>query len=108
MIARLWRGWATRTNADAYEAHYRTSVREHLRQVDGFIDAQLLRRDDGEAVEFVSITYFESFDAIRRFAGADWEAAVVAPEAQRLLSGFDERCSHYTVSVAASAGDRQR
>lgn len=108
MIARLWRGWATRTTADSYVDHYLTSVLEHLRQVDGFIDAQLLRRDDGEDVEFVSITYFESFDAIRRFAGADWEAAVVAPEVQRLFSRFDERCSHYTVSVTASAGDRQR
>ncbi|HKF18059.1 MAG TPA: antibiotic biosynthesis monooxygenase [Candidatus Dormibacteraeota bacterium] len=108
MIARLWRGWATRANADSYVDHYLTSVLEHLRQVDGFIDAELLRRDDGEDVELVSITYFESLDAIRTFAGADWEAAVVAPEAQRLLLRFDERCSHYAVSVTASAADRQR
>jgi len=46
-------------------------------------------------IEFVTITLFESLDAVREFAGDDYEAAVVLPEARRLLSRFDLRSRHY-------------
>lgn len=100
MIARIWRGWAAGLQeADAYEVHYRTAVLERLRRVDGYAGAQLLRRNAGDGVELISVTYFASLEAIRAFAGADYEVAVVAPEARRLLSRFDERCSHYGLAI---------
>jgi len=46
-------------------------------------------------IEFVTITLFESLDAVRELAGDDYEAAVVLPEARRLLSRFDLRSRHY-------------
>ena len=77
MISRLWHGWTKRENADAYE--------------------ELLRRDvkDKEEVEFVTLTIFESIEAVKRFAGEDYEVAVILPEARKLLSRFDARSAHY-------------
>ena len=101
MIARVWRGWATPPNAAAYETHFRTEVLAHLGQVTGFVDAQLLRRDDGDDVELMTVTYFASIEAIRAFAGADYETAVVAPEARRVLARFEERVRHFTIVAGA-------
>ncbi len=103
MIARIWRGWATRANADAYEAHFRESVLPHLEALPGFRDAHLLRRDDGDdEVELVAQTYFESMDAVRAFAGTDPNRAVVEPSARAVLSRFDEHVTHHTVIVSAT------
>jgi hypothetical protein len=67
--------------------------------IDGFHGAYLLRRDAGDEVEFVTLTVFESLTAVRSFAGADYEAAVVPPEARALLSRFDDRSAHYEIRV---------
>jgi heme-degrading monooxygenase HmoA len=95
MITRLWHGWTTRQNADAYEALLRSEVLPGIDRVQGFLGATLLRRDDGDLVEFVTLTYFDSMDAVRRFAGEDYEVAVVPPEAQKLLLRYDARSVHY-------------
>ena len=100
MIARIWHGWALRGNADAYEDFLRSSFLPAIGRIAGFKGAQVFRRDHGdEEVEFVTTIYFDSIDAIRVFAGDDYEAARVAPEARRLLSRFDRKCRHYSVVV---------
>jgi heme-degrading monooxygenase HmoA len=99
MIARLWRGWTTPENADAYEEFLRTTMFPSIHRVPGFLGADLLRRDlDGE-VAFVTITRFDSLEAVRAFAGEAYEQAVVEPEARRLLSRLDERSEHYKVVI---------
>jgi heme-degrading monooxygenase HmoA len=103
MIARVWHGWTTASNAAAYEAHFRSDVLAHLGRVAGYRGAELLRREAGEEVEFVAITLFESIDAVRAFAGADYDVAVIAPEARRLLARFDQRAMHYEVLVRPEA-----
>jgi hypothetical protein len=50
-------------------------------------------------IEFVTVTFFESIDAVRAFAGDDYEVANVAPKARQLLSRFDTRCVHYQVVI---------
>jgi heme-degrading monooxygenase HmoA len=100
VIARLWRGWTSRENADAYEALLRTRILPGIHRVGGYRGAYLLRRDVAEGVEFATITLFESIEAVRAFAGADHETAVVPAEARKLLSRFDERSVHYQVAVA--------
>jgi hypothetical protein len=65
------------------------------RHIPGFASLELLRRNVGSEVEFVTILQFESIDAVKAFAGDDYEAAVVSPQARALLSRFDERSSHY-------------
>lgn len=94
MIARLWRGSAaSAANADAYQRHVRGHVLPELHKIPGHRGAQVLRRDQ----EFLVITFWESMDAIRRFAGDDAERAVVEPEARAVLKAYDELVSHYEV-----------
>ena len=84
MIARMWHGWTSRDNAGAYESLLRGEILPGIHRVSGHRGAVLLRRDAGDEVEFVTVTWFESMDAVREFAGADWERAVVPPAARRL------------------------
>ena len=65
----------------------------------GFKDIQLLRRSVGDEVEFITIMRFDSIDAIRMFAGDDYEACVVPPSARKVLKRFDERSQHYEIKI---------
>jgi len=103
MIARVWRGWTSLPNAASYQEHFHAEVLGRLDTIDGFRGAQLWRREQEGQVEFVAVTTFDSIEAVRTFAGSEYERAVVAPEARRVLERFDERCQHYEVAVARSA-----
>jgi heme-degrading monooxygenase HmoA len=99
VIARLWHGWARGANADRYEALLRAEIFPGIHRIEGFLGAYLLRRDVDEEIEFVTVTLWQSLDAVRAFAGEDYEAAVVPPEARAFLSRFDERSTHYETLV---------
>lgn len=101
MIARVWHGWTSSDNADIYEALLEDEIFVGIRDrhIHGFRDIELLRRAvDGE-VEFVTVMWFDSLDAVREFAGDDYERAVVPGSARAVLSRFDERSQHYEVRV---------
>jgi antibiotic biosynthesis monooxygenase (ABM) superfamily enzyme len=95
MITRLWRGWTSREDADAYEQFLLTELFPSLGGIPGFRGADVLRRPDGREVAFVTLTRFDSLDAIRAFAGDDYEVPVLEPEALRLLSRYEERALHF-------------
>ena len=99
MISRIWHGWTTPGNADAYESLLRTEIFHGIenRRIAGFMGIDLLRRDHPNEVEFVTIMWFTSRDAVRGFSGDDYELAVVPPPARALLSRFDARSAHYEV-----------
>lgn len=100
MIARIWHGWTTAANAGEYERLLREQVFPGIaaKRVPGCLGVRLLRRplDNGE-IEFVTIMEFESWDAVRAFAGEDFEAAYVPDAARAVLTRFDARSSHYSV-----------
>jgi heme-degrading monooxygenase HmoA len=102
MIARIWHGWTTPANADAYEALLHGEIVEGIRTraIDGFRGIEVLRLHLTNEVEFVTIMHFDSLEAVRAFAGADHEVAVVPPKARALLSRFDERSRHYEVRIS--------
>ena len=99
MISRVWHGWTTPAHADAYEALLKrevfTSIRE--RHIEGYRGIHLFRRTREEEVEFVTVMWFDSIEAVKAFAGEDYEAAVVPPKARALLTRFDTRSQHYEV-----------
>jgi heme-degrading monooxygenase HmoA len=99
MISRIWHGYTKSENADAYESLLKEEIFVGIRgrRIPGFREIQLFRRDFGPEVEFVTVMWFDSLDAVRVFAGPDHEAAVVPPKARALLSRFDERSQHYEV-----------
>lgn len=95
MISRVWHGWTKPEHADTYEAMLRSEILPGIHRVSGFRGATLLRRQDGAEVEFVTVTRFDDMNAVRAFAGEDYERAVIAPAAQPILSRYDERSVHY-------------
>jgi heme-degrading monooxygenase HmoA len=101
LITRVWRGWTRADQADHYHDHYRDDVVPALRDIPGFLGARLLHRNVGDETEFVSLTFFESLDAVRRFAGPGYETAVIADEARRVLVRFDETVAHYETALEA-------
>jgi heme-degrading monooxygenase HmoA len=106
MIARMWHGWTKPNDADTYENLLREEMFPSMGPIDGFEGAYLLRRAPGEEVEFVTITLFTSLDAVRRFAGEDYETAVLHPEAIELLSHHDPKSVHYEIRIAPDSSRR--
>ncbi len=97
MIARHWRGWSTPQNADAYERLLRETVLPGLSKIPGYRGGYVLRDDGPDEVEFVVLNFFDSLDAVRRFAGPDYAVPVFEPEARRLLSKVEPTARHYEV-----------
>ena len=99
MIARIWHGYAEHENAPAYEALLNEEIFVAIksREIPGFRRIQLLRRALAAEVEFVTIMEFDDLEAVRVFAGEDYETAVVPPKARALLSRFDARSQHYEI-----------
>jgi heme-degrading monooxygenase HmoA len=95
MITRLWHGWTTPENAEQYENMLKSEILPSIHRIPGYRGATLLRRNTASEVEFITLTYFDSLDSVRKFAGDDYELAVVPPEARLVLSHFDARSAHY-------------
>ena len=98
MISRLWHGWTTPENAAAYEQLLRQTILPGIaaRGISGYRGAHLLRREGPREVEFITICWFDSMQAVREFAGPDAEASVVPEAARKLLSRHDARSTHFS------------
>jgi hypothetical protein len=101
MILRLWRGWTTPENADSYEELIRTAIFPGIlaRTVAGLEGLELFRRPLDAEVEFMTLMRFASWDAVKAFAGTNWETSVVPPAARAVLARFDEKAVHYEQRV---------
>ena len=99
MICRLWRGWTTPEEADAYENIVRSEVIPAIeaRRIPGFRHIDLMRRDLGGEIEFQTRMWFDDLDAIKAFMGEDYTLSHVPPEARAVLNSFDDRASHFEV-----------
>ncbi len=106
MIIRIWHGWTRPPEADSYERLLREEIFVGIaaRRIAGFRGIELLRRETGDLVEFVTIMRFDSIEAVRQFAGEDYEVAVVPDHARRLLARFDARSAHYELRVERPGG----
>lgn len=106
MILRVWHGWTSQENADAYERLLHEEIFAGIRgrAIPGFRGIRLVRRlpaESGREVEFVTLMEFDSLEAVRTFAGDDYQAAVVPPAARALLARFDARSQHYELRADA-------
>ncbi|HXJ65320.1 MAG TPA: hypothetical protein VNN79_16315 [Actinomycetota bacterium] len=103
MIARTWRGWTRSADADEYvEYLLRTGIREY-EATQGNRAAYILRREDGDRTEFVTLTFWDSMDAVRGFAGGDVERAVFYPEDDRFLVERETTAKHWDVTTSGPA-----
>jgi heme-degrading monooxygenase HmoA len=99
MIARIWRGAVRTSDADEYGAYIGETGLTDYERTPGNRGAWMLRRDVGELTEFLTITLWDSLDAVKAFAGEDYETAVYYPEDDRFLVERDTSCAHYQVTT---------
>ena len=99
MIARVWHGYTKPEDAGAYEAMLKPELLPGIGQVKGYRASYLLRRERGDEVEFITIMLWDSMDAIRAAAGADYEAAIIPEERRKYLVRYDAKSAHYEVAA---------
>lgn len=99
MISRIWHGYTTPENADAYQETLLTKVLPDIEamHIPGLRGVHVLRRDLPSEVEFVTVMWFDGLDAVKDFVGEDYEVAHVPPEARAVLARFDRRSQHFRV-----------
>jgi hypothetical protein len=102
MISRIWHGYTDLDDADKYEQLLKKEIFVGIsnRKIDGYKGIQLLRRNLGHEVEFITIMWFDSIGSVKLFAGKEYELAVVPGEARKLLVRFDDRSQHYDVRTS--------
>ncbi len=102
MILRRWRGWTALEQADRYEELIRSIIFPSIlaRKVEGLEGLELHRREGRDETEFMTLMRFSSLDAVKAFAGPQWETSVVPDAAREVLSRFDERAAHYDLRVS--------
>ena len=107
MISRVWRGQTKPEDADAYEKLLREVIYPGLQKIDGYNGGYIFRHDGKDETEFVTVNLFESLDAVKAFAGPDYDVPVFEPEARRLLSKVEPIARHYDVKKAPQCFDSQ-
>ena len=100
-VARIWRGWTTTDNADAYQevVHGEVLPAIFARSIPGLVGAHLMRSDkvEDEEVEFTTVMWFESLDSVKNFMGEDYERSHVPEGAQAVLKRFDAKAKHFHI-----------
>jgi heme-degrading monooxygenase HmoA len=104
MIVRLWRGRAWKQHADAYQTLLASTVFPKLLGIDGYAGGRVLRRETAESIEFLVLTEWASWDAIRAFAGENPDVAVIEPEARALFVDVDEHVTHFEIAYDSRGG----
>ena len=97
MIYRIWHGWTSQENANTYENLLKEEIFPGIsaKNISGYRGINLLRRDLGNEVEFITIMQFDSMDAVKQFAGEDYEESYVPDKARKFLSRHNDRSQHY-------------
>ena len=95
MVARTWRGWTRSEDADEYGAYIAETGLRAYRETPGNRGAWIMRRDEEGRTEFVTLSFWDSLEAIRAFAGDDLERAVYYPEDDRFLVEREDRVKHW-------------
>ncbi len=102
MIARLWHGKVLTTKAVEYRKFVNERAIPDYRSIRGNLSVHILERADGGVTHFMTLTLWESLEAIRDFAGEDFDKAKYYPEDQDFLLEFEPRVVHYDVVGMAS------
>ncbi len=106
-IKRIWHGWTTPDNAEAYWTVLSETVIPGIeaKSIPGYRGFEVLRCDHDTEVEFITIITFDSIESVISFQGEDYARAYVPDAAQQVLSRWDQRCAHFEVlDVRANPG----
>jgi len=96
-IARIWRGRTLASKADEYERYLNANGVAKIRTTPGNRGVTVLRRTDGDKTEFEVISIWESIEAVKNFAGADYQKAVILPRDGEYLLEVEPNVVHYEI-----------
>lgn len=96
-IARIWRGRTLASKADRYEAYLNASGITPIRRTAGNLGVTVLRRTENGRTEFLVISFWESIEAVKRFAGKDYQKTVILPRDREYLLEVEPNVLHYEV-----------
>ena len=108
MIMRQWRGRVSRDKSEDYLSYLQATGLEEYRNTPGNLGAFVTTRPHGKATEFLLVTFWDSEDSIRRYAGDDYERAVYYPEDDKFLLTGAPSADHYQVKYAAHAFNKTK
>lgn len=103
MIARTWRGRVALADAESYADYIRETGFAEYGETPGNLGAWMLRRDEGEETEFLTVSLWESRTAIEAFAGKEIEMAVLYDEDAKYLIGESSITHHEVVDEIRAA-----
>ena len=98
MIARTWRGWTRPEDSDAYLDYVERTGGRAARETRSNRGYYILRREDGDRTEFVTMSLWDSLDAIRAFAGDNLEVAFFDEDDDRFLVDRERFVTHYEIA----------
>ncbi len=98
MIARIWHGVTRAEDSDEMLEYFRATGLEGFQATEGHRGALMLRRAGGDRHEFLLISLWDSLEAIKRFAGEDYQKARYYPDDARLLVELEPTVGHYEVA----------
>jgi hypothetical protein len=104
MVCRMWHGWTTASQADAYDDYLRNELFPRVERElgpRGYRGFHVLCLEQGSEVEFVTLVWFDSLDAVRSFAGQNYDVPVISVKARTLLSRYAERAEHFELSASS-------
>lgn len=103
-IKRIWHGWTTPENADRYEnlLHDEVFPSIEAKNISGYLRIELLRRDQSDEVEFITIMTFDSLQDVINFQGEDYQRCYVPDAAKRVLNRWDQTSAHFEVREVRS------
>ena len=99
MIARIWKARATRERAAEYATYLKATVMPELAAIHGYQGVTLLQQERDGVVDVTVMTWWDSLESVRAFAGEAVETAVVHDNAARMLLDFDREVAHHQVVV---------
>lgn len=96
-VKRIWHGWTSLKNADAYLEllHKEVFPGIEAKEIEGYSCVELFRRDLNNEVEFITIMTFDTLQDVIAFQGKDYEKCYVPEPAQKLLKRWDQVAVHY-------------
>ncbi len=97
MIARIWHGRTRADKADDYVSFLRKTGISDYRETQGNLGAYILQRIEGSEAHFLTLSFWESLESVKAFAGEDYDKARYYPEDKDFLLEFEPNVLHYEV-----------
>ncbi|MCI0415826.1 antibiotic biosynthesis monooxygenase [bacterium] len=96
-IARMWHGQTPAAKADEYTAYLQEKGITKIQSIPGNLGVQMFRKINQDTADFLVISYWDSVESIKKFAGEDYEKVYQMPRDPEFLINPETKVRHYDV-----------